>query len=205
MKKNEMAEAEFVARFEHRLGAVQTFSRLEKKLLPLRVFFQDESRLGLHLPLHRRLTAPGIKPYQRINPVYDYYWLYAAIEPCTGQACWLEMPGLNADNFQAFLQHFSQAYRDSLNLLVLDGASAHRAQRLELPDNVLLMPLPPYCPELNPVERLWQDLKARLKVEQAHVRASLGALRDHVAELIQPIHPSAARFVDRLSLYHSSY
>ena len=188
-KKDETAEAEFVARFEQRLGAVQAFSALEEEPLPLRVFFQDETRLGLHLPLHRRLTAPGVKPYQDINPVYEYYWLYAAVEPCTGEACWLEMPGLNTANFEAFLQRFSQQYPESLNLMLLDGASAHRAQRLVVPDNVLLLPLPPYCPELNPVERLWQDLKDRLKVAQAPVRASLSALRDHVAELIRQYTP----------------
>lgn len=188
-KKDEAAEAEFVARFEQRLGTVQAFSALEEEPLPLRVFFQDESRVGLHLPLHRRLTAPGVKPYQPINPVYEYYWLYAAVEPHTGEAYWLEMPGLNTDHFEVFLQHFSQQYPESLNLMLLDGASAHRAQRLVVPDNVLLLFLPPYCPELNPVERLWQDLKGRLEVAQAPVRASLSALRDHVAELIRQYTP----------------
>lgn len=188
-KKDEAAEAEFVARFEHRVGTVQAFSALEESPLPLRVFFQDESRLGLHLPLHRRLTAPGIKPYQAINPGYEYYWLYAAVEPRTGEACWLEMPGLNTDHFEVFLQHFGQAYPESLNLMLLDGASAHRAQRLVVPDNVLLLFLPPYCPELNPVERLWQDLKSRLKVAQAPVRSCLCALRDHVAELVRQYTP----------------
>lgn len=188
-KKDEAAEAEFVARFEQRLGTVQAFSVLEEEPLPLRVFFQDETRLGLHWPLHRRLTAPGVKPYQDIRPVYEYYWLYAAVEPSTGEACWLEMPGLNTDHFEVFLQRFSQQYPQSLNLILLDGASAHRAQRLVVPDNVLLLPLPPYCPELNPVERLWQDLKGRLKVAQASVRSSLSALRDHVAELIRQYTP----------------
>ncbi len=188
-KKDEAGEAEFVARFEQRSGTVQAFSALDKEPLPLRLFFQDESRSGLHLPLHRRLTASGVKPYQDINPVYEYYWLYAAVEPSTGEACWLEMPGLNSDNFEAFLQHFSQEYPESLNLMILDGASAHRAEHPEVPDNVLLLFLPPYCPELNPVERLWQDLKGRLKVAQASVRTSLNALRDHVAGLIRQYTP----------------
>ncbi len=188
-KKDEADEAEFVARLEQRLGTVQAFSALDKKPLPLRLFFQDETRSGLHLPLHRCLTASGVKPYQAINPVYEYYWLYAAVEPSTGQACWLEMPGLNSDDFEAFLQHFSQEYPESLNLMILDGASAHWAHHLEVPDNVLLLPLPPYCPELNPVERLWQDLKGRLKVAKTSVRTSLSALRDHVAELIRQYAP----------------
>ena len=62
---------------------------------PLRVFFQDESRLGLHLPQPRRLTARGVKPLQPYAPLDEYYWLYAAVEPATGDAFWLEMPTLD--------------------------------------------------------------------------------------------------------------
>ena len=73
----------------------------------MRVWWQDESRLGLHLPLPRRLTAEGVKPIQPHQPLYQYYWLYAAVEPATGQACWWEMPALDSSCFEAFLQQFS--------------------------------------------------------------------------------------------------
>ena len=151
---------------------------------PLRVFFQDESRLGLHLPQPRRLTARGVKPLQPYAPLDEYYWLYAAVEPATGDAFWLEMPTLDRRCFQTFLEHFSRHYPDSLNVLILDNAPAHTARSLVLPDNVSLWGLPPYCPELNPVERLWQDLKYRIDVFDQPVRTSLTGLREHVAELI---------------------
>ncbi|MDQ2695414.1 MAG: IS630 family transposase, partial [Pseudomonadota bacterium] len=129
---------------------------------PLRLFCQDESRIGLHLPLGRRLTAPGVKPLQSHAPLYEYFWLYAAVEPHSGESCWLELPRLDTICFQAFLDHFSAQFPDSFNLLVLDNAPAHVAKALQVPDNVALIDLPPYCPELNPIERLWQDLKRRL-------------------------------------------
>ena len=151
----------------------------------MRVFCQDESRFGLHLPVHRRLTGYGVKPLQVVEPRYEYYWLYAAVEPTTGDAFWWELPRLDADCFGFFLEKFGQNYAESLNIILLDQAPAHVAQRVQIPDNVVLMWLPAYSPELNPVERLWEDLTRRIDVLNGQVRASLMALQEHVAGLVQ--------------------
>jgi putative transposase len=151
----------------------------------VRVFCQDESRLGLHLPLHRLLTGYGVKPIQIVEPLYESYWLYAAVEPTTGEAFWGELPRLDADCFTGFLRQFGQHYTESLNIVLLDQAPAHVAQRVEVPENVVLLWLPAYSPELNPVERLWEDLKQRIDVLDARLRSSLTALQAHVAGIIQ--------------------
>jgi hypothetical protein len=151
----------------------------------VRVFCQDESRLGLHLPVRRRLTGYGVKPVQVVDPLYEYYWLYAAVEPTTGEAFWWELPRLDADCFSVFLRQFGQHYAESLNIVLLDQAPAHVAQRVHMPENVVLMWLPAYSPELNPVERVWEDLKARIDVVDVHVRSSLAALQEHVAGIIR--------------------
>ena len=106
------------------------------------------------------------------------------MEPTTGQACWWEMPALDSTCFEAFLQQFGEQCREALNVLVVDNAPAHTAQDLQLPENVVLLYLPPYCPELNPVERLWEDLKSRISATDQTVRTQLNALREHVAEII---------------------
>jgi transposase len=95
------------------------------------------------------------------------------------------MPQPDAACFAVFLTRFAQQYADSLNLLLLDSAPAHVAQRVPVPDNVVLIPLPAYSPELNPVERLWEDLKHRIDVLDSQVWASLTALQDHVADIIR--------------------
>lgn len=151
----------------------------------MRVFCQDESRLGLHMPLRRRLTGYGVKPVQVVEPLYESYWLYAAVEPTTGDAFWWELPCLDADCFALFLDKFAQYYADSLNIVLLDQAPAHVAQRVQWPENVVLVWLAAYSPELNPVERLWEDLKSRSDVGDVRVRSRLSALQAHVADLIQ--------------------
>jgi putative transposase len=152
---------------------------------PVRVFCQDESRLGLHLPIRRRVTGCGVKPLQLVEPLYEYYWLYAAVEPTTGEAFWWELPGLDADCFTVFLRQFGQHYAASLNIMLLDQAPAHVAQRVAIPENVILVHLPAYSPELNPVERLWEDLKRRIDVLDRQIRSSRVALRDHVAAIVR--------------------
>jgi putative transposase len=137
------------------------------------------------LPLRRRLTGCGVKPVQVVAPLYEYYWLYAAVEPTTGEAFWWELPRLDADCFTVFLRQFGQHYGARLNIVLLDQAPAHVAQRVEVPENVILVWLPAYSPELNPVERLWEDLKYRIDVLHGQGRSSLRALQEHVAGLVQ--------------------
>ena len=175
------------------MSLLQSDEQQQEAPRPLRLFFQDESRLGLRLPMPARLTGCGVKPIQPCAPRYEYYWLYAAVEPHTGKSCWGELPHLDTVCFQAFLEHLSEAHPHSLNLLVVDNAPAHTASTLELPDNILLLHLPPYSPELNPVERLWQHLKGKIDVFDHHVRSSLTALRDHVADIIQRYTPEQLR------------
>lgn len=149
----------------------------------VRLFMQDEARLGLHEGMTRRcLTAFGVKPLQAVLPRYESFWLFGAVEPLTGESLFLEMPALDSACFQAYLDEFSLTYPDSLNLLVIDGAPAHVAKRLRIPDNVLPVRLPPYSPELNPMERVWQDLRKWLG---SALPDDLAALKEHVATILR--------------------
>jgi hypothetical protein len=104
---------------------------------PVRCFFQDETRLGLHeSQTRRRITARGVKPVQPMLPRYEYLWFFGAVEPASGESFFLELPALDTVCFQAFLTEFSEAFPDTLNVLVLDGAPAHVARALKVPDNL---------------------------------------------------------------------
>ena len=126
-----------------------------------------------------------MKPVQVVAPLYEYSWRYAAVEPTTGEAFWWELSCLDADGFPVFLRQFGQHDAESLNIVLLDQAPAPGAQRVEVPEHVVLGWLPAYSPALNPVERLWEDLKYRIDVLNGQVRSSLRALQEHVAGLVQ--------------------
>ena len=125
----------------------------------MRVFSQDESRFGLLTVRRRRLTAYGVQPVGLIQHVFEWFYVYGAVAPTTGERFFLELPYLNADMFQLFIDAFAQAFPDSLNILLLDNSGAHTAQCVRWPENVRYVWLPPYCPELSPIERVWRDVK----------------------------------------------
>lgn len=77
----------------------------------------------------------------------------------TGDHLLMEFPNCNADNFQIFLNELSCEHPKTLMIMVLDNGAFHKAKRLKIPDNIKLVFLPPYSPELNPVEKMWARLK----------------------------------------------
>jgi transposase len=113
---------------------------------------------------------------------FENFYMYGAVEPTTGESFFLELPQLNTVNFQIFLDEFAHHYQASLNIVLMDNGSCHKAKSLVIPDHVVCLFLPPYSPELNTIERLWQDLKARLAWILV---AQLEALERHVETLIR--------------------
>ena len=117
---------------------------------------QDEARLGLK-PILRRQWAPrGQRPIAVARPAYEWLWLYAAVHPTSGRIFWLVLPSLNAALMQRFLDEFARTHATPGKRIVMvaDGAAAHRATTLRVPERITLVRLPPYTPELNPTERL---------------------------------------------------
>jgi transposase len=107
---------------------------------------------------------------------FESLYLYGAVEPLTGRSFFLELPALNTDGFQLFLDHFAAAHPTEFHLLLLDNGAFHKAQALRLPRNVGLLFFPPYAPELNPIERLWRDLKDWLSQFQPTTLENLSTL-----------------------------
>jgi transposase len=84
------------------------------------------------------------------------------VRPATGDAFALVMPHVSTEAMSVFLAEFAATIPpDNHAVMVLDQAGWHGARALRVPDNVTLVPLPPYCPDLNPVERLWLHLRER--------------------------------------------
>jgi transposase len=111
----------------------------------------------------RVITACGVKPIGEWHWLFQAFWLYGAVEPATGDAFFLQFSHVDADCYQRFLDEFAQQFPDSLNILQVDNGRFHTSKDLQIPDNIILLFQPPYSPELNPIERLWQHLKAGFK------------------------------------------
>ena len=137
---------------------------------------QDETRCGLLPILRRRITARGLQPVVSAASRFQSLYLYGAVEPTTGQSFFLELPALNSSLFQLFLEQLAATAPAHFHLLVLDNGAFHKAHSLRLPPNVGLLFLPPYAPELNPIERLWRDLKDGLAPRQPLTLDALSTL-----------------------------
>jgi putative transposase len=149
---------------------------------PIRVFCEDESRFGLLPVQRRRITLHGVKPVGTVQYCFENFYVYGAIEPTTGESFFLELPQLNSALFQIFLNEFAHCYQESVNIILMDNGSCHTAKSLLIPENVRCLFLPPYSPELNPIERLWQDVKEQLAWI---VVAQIEALEHHVERILR--------------------
>jgi hypothetical protein len=167
-------EAEFATQLQEAIPA--------DNHLPVRVWASDESRFGLHTIRRRRLTACGVKPIGIHQHRFENTWVFGAVEPLTGTSHFMEFPTLNAAMMQRFLDDFSQQYAASLNLILVDNAASHTARSIQVPANVRLVFQPPYSPEVNPCERVWQAIKTAIAWEPF---ATLDALRHRLVDVFQ--------------------
>lgn len=126
------------------------------------VFFEDESRIGLFTRNGKALTAKGVKPLSPYYHKYESTYLFGAFSPINGASLILELPKCNTDNFELFLEHLSLMDNEEYKIIFLDNGAFHKAKRLMVPENICLVFLPPYSPELNPAEKVWWTIKREL-------------------------------------------
>lgn len=129
--------------------------------LPVRVLFQDEARFG-RLSDPRRCWAPApIRPVVGLALIREYTYAYAAVSPSDGRLDWMVAPKMDTVNMAAFLNHVSRNHPCEFVVMFVDGAPSHRSQGLRVPTNMVLVRIPPYSPELNPAERLWDEIREK--------------------------------------------
>ena len=131
--------------------------------------FADEARFG-RMNRIRPCWAPiGTRPEVAAQLVREYIYLYGAVSPKDGTCVYLIMPT-------------SRRFTRQDILLVLDGAPNHRCGDLAIPNNITLLYLPPYSPELNPKENLWDEI--REKIFKNYALKSMDAVRAKLKQAI---------------------
>ena len=91
--------------------------------------------------------------------IREYRYVYGAVEPLTGENFFLVMPNCNTQVMNVFLEKLSEEYKDDIILLICDGASWHKSKGLKIPQNIVISNIPPYTPEMNPIEQIWKQLR----------------------------------------------
>ena len=135
----------------------------------MRLFFQDEARIGQKGRTCHVWWRRGERPRGIADKRFTFAYIFAAVEPGTGNAFALVLPYVNTEAMQAFLGRFAETIgADEHVVMVLDQAGWHGARALRVPASITLVPLPSYSPELNPVERVWLYLKERFLSHRIH-------------------------------------
>jgi len=126
----------------------------------IEVWWQDESRIGQQGSLSRVWAEKGTRPRVVRQRQFLSTYIFGAVCPDRDIGCALILPQCNTGMTQLHLDQISEHVQEDYHAIVLmDRASWHTTEALNIPKNIHLMPLPPYSPELNPMEQVWQQLR----------------------------------------------
>lgn len=147
--------------------------------------FQDEAGFG-------RINKPkycwceqGIRPSVPCHHIREYRYAYGAVEPKNGESFFLVMPGCDTVCMNVFLRELSKEYAGDTVLLCCDGAAWHKSKTLEVPENIVLFHIPPYTPEMNPIEQIWKEIRKR--GFRNEIFASLEMVMDRLCDTIRSL------------------
>lgn len=127
---------------------------------PIEIWFQDEARVGQQGTLTRVWARRGTRPRGPRDRRYKWAYIFGAVCPARATSAALVLPRANAEMLQLHLDEIGrQVAEDAHAVLVWDGAGYHKSDDLVVPGNITIVKLPPYAPELNPVENVWQYLR----------------------------------------------
>lgn len=141
----------------------------------VKVWMMDEARFGLHTQMRRVWTRKGQRPIVTRQIKYEWDYLYGALSLVGGEAHFAHLPGVNLEWDASYLSDLVKIDPEAIHVIIRDQAGFHlRDGDARLPERVRIIDLPPYCPELNPCEQLWDIIKDDI-ANQVH--ATLTKLR----------------------------
>ena len=148
------------------------------------------------------ITAKGIKPVAPFLHRFDNLYLFGAFSPITGSYCLLEMPHCNSHTFQLFINHLAAQNPSEFKILILDNGAFHHAKCLQIPQNIALVFIPPYSPELNPAEKMWRYFKDRVSMIAYN---SLDMLQQKISEITNNINPGLIKSICGNQFYKDTF
>lgn len=127
---------------------------------PIEIWFQDEARVGQQGTLTRIWARRGTRPRAPHDQRRTSAYIFGAVCPQRGTGAAVVVPHANTDSMNRHLEEIAHCVTPGAHAVVLlDRAGWHVAKDLDIPENITLFPIPPYSPELNPVENIWEFLR----------------------------------------------
>ena len=154
--------------------------------------FEDEASFG-RINTPKYCWTAGSRPAVPCHHIREYRYVYGAVDPCTGDDCFLVTPLCNTDCMNLFLENLSRQYEHDEILLVCDGAAWHKSGTLKIPSNIHLFYIPPYTPEMNPFEQIWREIRTRGFKNEAF--QTLADVIDRLCETIQGLSKETIRSI----------
>jgi len=127
------------------------------------LYYQDESRFGLKTFVGKCLSVAGVRPLVNYQHKFENTYLWGSYSPITGDSFVWEINGVDSKIFESYLKALSEFKPTEFKVLIIDNAAFHSTTNINVPENIHLLNIPPYCPELNPCEQIWQYIKKRYK------------------------------------------
>ena len=141
----------------------------EHPVKKIEVWFCDEARFGQQGTITRIWAKCGSRPRVLRQTKYEWLYVIGAVCPATGQSIGLLSPYIGARIMNIYLQQFSRELTGDVHgVLVWDQAGYHKSKELKIPENITLIPLLAYSPELNPVENLWHYFRSHYWANRAY-------------------------------------
>jgi transposase len=155
------------------------------------LYFFDEARFGTHSNLGHGWFPKGTRTAVKVKLGFKNFYVYSAVHISSGKDFSLILPKVNTINMNEFLALLSKEVGDKQIILVMDGAGWHKSKSLVVPSNVEIIYLPPYSPELNPVEKFWQYIKSH--VIKNKIYETLDQLEEAVCQFILALNPDSVK------------
>ena len=127
----------------------------------VRLMFQDEARFGRMVRIRRCWAPVPDRPVVENGYERQFVYVYGAVSPVEGELDWMICPKMNTERMGEYLAQVAIAHAGDFMVMVVDGASSHVAKDLAVPENIRLLRLPAYAPELNPQEHVWDEIREK--------------------------------------------
>jgi hypothetical protein len=151
------------------------------------LFFEDEAAFGRMNYVRKCWVNQPNRAIVKKQAIREYLYAFTTVCPATGETCSIISPFCNTQAMNALLVEASKAFAHYRIIMVMDSAGWHTTNKLILPENISILALPAYSPELNPTEHIWDYIREQKEFNN-HTFESLDAVDHKLGVALNDLH-----------------